>query len=173
MHHFHCKLLAVYCVAVSSVLLLFQSVTLFGDRQLQASPKISDRYRLLMAKNLANCEKSPDLILNLQQSGIYVNASVSSTNYNTTISAINSHQNSFTGILRNQQLQLSGKIDSSILCPINPTRLAGVYSANMRMQFRDNRRFTGQLIINNVSPNLLKFTAVPNYQSPLNSKTNE
>lgn len=153
MPHFTCKSLAVYGVAIILVLVLFKSVIVFGENHLQAPVKISDRYRLLLAKNLPNCQQSPELILNIQQSGIYVKASLWSAKTNT-------HKNSLTGVFKNQQLHLSGKIDSYLLCPTTLTPTPAVHSASIRMRLRDKNQFTGQLTINNVSPNL-KFTAIP------------
>ncbi|MBW4643422.1 MAG: hypothetical protein KME23_10600 [Goleter apudmare HA4340-LM2] len=161
MHDFNFKPLALYGVAISSVLLLFKTVTIYGENHLQAPPQISDRYHLLMSKNLPNCEKSQDLILNIQQSGIYVNAFLWSPNSNAKNHVINHHNNSLTGILRNQQLHVTGKIHRANLCKIHHPQDTSIHSATMRMQLTEKYIFTGQLTINSI-PSILKFTARPN-----------
>jgi hypothetical protein len=63
---------------------------------------------------LPNWEKSDNLTLNIQQSGIYLNISVLSANAN----AHTNEKHSLAGIFRNQQLNLCGKVGRSILCNI-------------------------------------------------------
>jgi hypothetical protein len=160
MNHFNFKSLAFYGVAIGSVLLLFKTVTAYGESNLKAPATISDRYRLTLAENLPNCENLKDLILNIQQSGIYVNASLLSAKSNVTNSANNQHKNSLSGILNHQQLNLSGKIDRSILCQIAPPQDTSAHSAIIQIQLKDPRSLTGQLTINGISQSL-GFTAVP------------
>ncbi|WP_017651189.1 hypothetical protein [Fortiea contorta] len=159
MNHFHYKSLAFYGVAISSVLLLFKVVTLYGEKHLQPAPTISDRYRLMLAENLPNCEKPTDLILNIQQSGIYINASLLPANSNIK-PATNHHQNSLTGILKHQQLNLSGHINTAILCQIIPTQNTLANSTTLQMQFQNPKTPTGQININGV-PQSLQFNAFP------------
>ncbi|MCC5609006.1 hypothetical protein LC612_20025 [Nostoc sp. CHAB 5834] len=59
---------------------------------------------------MPNCEKSDTLTLNIQQSGIYLNASVLPTNTN----GDTDEKHSLAGIFRNQQLNLSGKVGRAI-----------------------------------------------------------
>jgi hypothetical protein len=44
---------------------LFKAVTTYGESNLKAPAEISDRYRLMFADNLPNCEKLDDLMLNI------------------------------------------------------------------------------------------------------------
>ncbi|MBC6435921.1 hypothetical protein FM036_43120, partial [Nostoc sp. HG1] len=48
----------------------------YGENNLKAPPPINGLYRLTLSENLPNCEKSDTLTLKIQQSGIYLNASV-------------------------------------------------------------------------------------------------
>ena len=100
MKHVKWKSLAFYGLTIVAVLVLFKAVTIYGESNLKAAFEISDRYRLIFADNLSNCEKLDDLMLNIQQSGIYLNGSLLSALNNTDLTA--SHQKpSLTGILTN------------------------------------------------------------------------
>ncbi len=156
MNHFNFKSLAFYGVAISSVLLLFKVVTAYGENNLKAPPPVNGRYRLTLAENLPNCEKSDTLTLNVEQSGIYLNASVLPA-----IANVDTDEKlSLTGILKNQQLNLSGKVGRSILCNIPRPQNDPLNSVTIQMQLMDKANITGQLTIKGI-PQTLKFTAVP------------
>lgn len=76
MNHFNSKSLTFYAIATGSVLLLFKAVTLYGEKHLQASPIINGTYSLSLTNNVSECQQSQPLKLDIQQSGIYVNASL-------------------------------------------------------------------------------------------------
>ncbi|MEH2078767.1 MAG: hypothetical protein V7K89_01765 [Nostoc sp.] len=156
MNHFNFKSLIFYGVAIISVLLLFKTVSAYGENNLKALPPISGRYRLTLAENLPNCEKSDTLTLNIEQSGIYLNASVLPTN----AKADTDEKHSLAGIFRNQQLNLSGKVGRSILCNIPRPQNDPLNSVTIQMQLVDKAKMTGQLNVNGI-PQPLKFTAVP------------
>lgn len=71
MSHFNLKSLAFYGVAIGSVLVLFKGVTAYGESNLKAPNKIGGVYRL-EAQNLPECLQSQDLVVNIEQSGIYL-----------------------------------------------------------------------------------------------------
>ncbi|QFS47250.1 hypothetical protein GXM_04740 [Nostoc sphaeroides CCNUC1] len=54
MNHFNLKSLIFYGVAISSVLVLFKTVTVYGENNLKAPPAINGRYRLTLSENLPN-----------------------------------------------------------------------------------------------------------------------
>jgi hypothetical protein len=168
MNHFNFKSLAFYGVAIGSVLLLFKTVTVYGENNLKAPPVISDRYRLTLAENLPNCEKSDTLMLNIQQSGIYLNASVLPANPSADID----EKHSLTGLLKNQQLNLSGKLDRSILCNTPHSPNDPLNSVTIQMQLVDKRNITGQLNIKGI-PQTLKFTALPEKVEEKSQKSNK
>jgi len=170
MNHLNFKSLAFYGVAIGSVLLLFKTVTVYGESNLKAPPTIGDRYRLTLAENLPNCENLKDLILNIQQSGIYVNASLLPANSNAANSASNQHKHSLSGILNHQQLNLSGKIDRSIVCQIAPPQDTSDHSATIQIQLKDPKNITRQLNINGI-PQSLKFTALPQTEKEESQKS--
>ncbi len=168
MNHFNFKSLTFYGVAISSVLLLFKVVTAYGENNLQAPPAINGFYRLTLAENLPLCEKSDALILNLQQSGIYLNASLLPANTNADINV----KHSLTGMmLRNQQLNLSGTVDRSILCNISRLQNNQINSVTIQMQLVDRGKITGQLTISGILQNLA-FTATPQKAQEKSQKLN-
>jgi|GEM_PF-545168 hypothetical protein len=125
MSHFSLKSLAFYATAIGSVLLLFNRVTAYGESNLKPPKDINGRYRLEFAQNLPGCEKSDSFLLNIQQSGVYVNASVlamdtdhevSSKRTLPTLSGSLNSQESSQKI--SQKLNLQGKAPISALCNI-------------------------------------------------------
>ncbi|KYC41317.1 hypothetical protein WA1_21655 [Scytonema hofmannii PCC 7110] len=116
MHHFNLKSLVFYGTAISSVLLLFKVVTAYGESNLKAAPTLNSHYRLVLNDNLQICKQSNPVVLNIQQSGVYLNGSVQSANLNTKMSTANKTTSSLTGKLNHRQLSLSGKVPRAILC---------------------------------------------------------
>ncbi|WP_445635530.1 Lipoprotein [Nostoc sp. DSM 114161] len=167
MNHFNFKSFAFYGVAISSVLLLFKTVSAYGENNLKAPPKVSDRYRLTLAENLPNCEKSDTLTLNIEQSGIYLNASVLPADANADID----EKHSLMGILKNQQLNLSGKVNTSILCNIPQSQKDPLNSVTIQMQLVNTGSIPGQLTLSGI-PQTLKFTAVPEKVQEKSQKSN-
>jgi hypothetical protein len=151
MNHFNSKSLIFYGVAIGSVLLLFKIVTTYGEKNLQASAVLNSRYRINWTQNLPNCQQSEPLTLDIQQSGIYLNAFLVPTNATTD----KEKRLYLTGILKNQQLNLKGKIDQAILCDIAPPK-----SIQAQMQLVDQGHLQGQLIISSISQTL-EFNATP------------
>jgi hypothetical protein len=156
MNHFKFKSLAFYGVAISSVLLLFKTVSVYGENNLKAPLPVNGRYLLTLSENLPNCEKSDTLTLNIQQSGIYLNASVLPAN----AKADTDGKHSLAGIFKNQQLNLSGKVGRSILCNIPRPQNDPLNSVTIQMQLVDKGNMTGQLSVSGI-PQTRKFTAVP------------
>ncbi|MFN6572721.1 hypothetical protein [Dendronalium sp. ChiSLP03b] len=155
MNHFNFKSLAFYGVAIGSVLLLFKVVTAYGENNLKAPPTINGRYRLTLAENFPNCAKLAPLMLDIQQSGIYLNASLLPANAN----ADTEEQHSLTGIFKNQQSSLSGKVDRYILCHISDTQGDRNKLVTIQMQLVDRGKITGQLTVNGI-PQTIGLTAM-------------
>ncbi|MBD2295955.1 hypothetical protein H6G06_21370 [Anabaena sphaerica FACHB-251] len=166
MNNFNFKSLAISGVAITSVLILFKTVTAYGENHLRATSLIHNRYHLTLAKNLPNCEKVNSLVLNIQQSGIYLNASLLTVNANTDTKT----QLPLTGILKNQQLELSGKIDSSIFCQTPSVQNSQIQPITIQMSQLNNDNIPGQLKINNI-PTTLEFTALPQTEPKATTKS--
>jgi hypothetical protein len=73
---FHLQSVLFYSIALTSVVLLFRSVSLYGERHLQAPPDIDGRY--LSNESLPGCPTTSRFVLDIQQSGIYLNGSMRS-----------------------------------------------------------------------------------------------
>jgi hypothetical protein len=115
-NHFKLQSLVFYGVAISSVLLLFKVVTAYGETNLKAPAPIEGRYRLSLDQNLPNCLELSDLVLDIQQSGIYLNGSLLPADSNAQQTKSGKKRPSLTGKLSNQQLQLSGSVPISNIC---------------------------------------------------------
>ena len=111
------KSLSFYGVAIGSVLMLFKVVTAYGESNLKASPAIGDRYRLTVDPKFTQLRKPEGLMLNIQQSGVYINGYLSLANTNAKVSTATAPKPTLIGRLSNQKLNLSGKI-SKISCVI-------------------------------------------------------
>lgn len=105
--HFNLKTLSFYGIAIGSVVILFNVVSAYGEANIKAPPAINGNYRL-KTQNLPECVKTEDLILNLQQSGIYLNASLLPVNNNIHAQTIAEEKPSLHGNFQNNKLQLSG-----------------------------------------------------------------
>ncbi|WP_066377366.1 hypothetical protein [Anabaena sp. CA = ATCC 33047] len=151
MNNFHFKSLIFYALATGSVLILFNTVTVYGEDNLQAPPVINGSYRVILGKNSPKCQTSAPLRLNLHQSGIYFNASLSSAN----IKVDSPQQYSLKGIFKNQQLTLAGKLDQTILCDFAPP-----HKIQAQMQLVDTDRLQGKILVSTI-PQTLEFNATP------------
>lgn len=77
MSHFNAKTLSFYGVAISSVLLLFKTVSAYGETNLEAPPNINGTYQFIQTENLPDCLQEKQLNLNIEQSGIYLFGNIS------------------------------------------------------------------------------------------------
>lgn len=115
MKHFNLKSLGFYGVAIGAVVILFNVVSAYGESKLKAPPAIGGSYRL-NAQNLPGCLKADNLILSIQQSGIYLFASLLPADTNAKLTAIAEEKPSLTGQLSNQNLSLSGTVPALPKC---------------------------------------------------------
>ncbi|MBW4511210.1 MAG: hypothetical protein KME64_32545 [Scytonematopsis contorta HA4267-MV1] len=154
MSHFNAKSLTFYGVIISSVIVFFKVVSAYGESNLKAAVPIGGNYSLLLAEKLPDCEKTDKLRLNIQQSGIYLNASLSSD----TVSATTLTQLPLTGIFSDKQVNLSGQVPKSIICNTSQKGSNISYPITIQMQLVDKANSTGNLILNNPSK-AIKITA--------------
>ncbi len=167
MPKFHFKSLAFYAIAISSVLLLFKIVTNYGENNLKAPVAISGRYRLTKLENLPNCQKPDSLILNIQQSGMFLNGSLLSATNAEELSPTSENNLSLVGKLNNQQFRLSGKVRKTVFCS-NPTSQTPVKKQSQSDDFDlfilqasliSQSGFVGTITSNEVSKSI-KFNAI-------------
>jgi hypothetical protein len=121
MSHFSAKTLSFYGIAISSVLLLFKTVSAYGETKLNAPPHIDGSYQFLQTDNLPACLQDQQLKLNVEQSGVYLfgNLEVSSPGnilgvYNNRAVQPKSNQGEvveipFSGNFKDNQIIMSGK----------------------------------------------------------------
>jgi hypothetical protein len=105
MSHFNLKSIAFYGIAISSVVVLFRIVSTYGEANLKAPPSIGGSYQI-NAQNLPECLKSDALVLNIKQSGIYLNGSLLPAKTDVQTATIAEEKPSLNGRLDNQQLSL-------------------------------------------------------------------
>jgi hypothetical protein len=72
MSHFNVKTLSFYGIAIGSVLILFKTVSAYGETKLKAPLHIDGSYQFTQAENLPACLQGQQLKLNVDQSGIYL-----------------------------------------------------------------------------------------------------
>ncbi|MEB3177492.1 MAG: hypothetical protein VKL59_00375 [Nostocaceae cyanobacterium] len=156
MHNFNFKSLAFYAVAIGSVLLLFKAITTYGEKHLKAPGALSDRYRLALSESLPDCPKSDALMLNIQQSGVYLNASLLPATSNSEILSTIENNPPLTGKLSNERLNLSGEVSSDVLCN-NPLTTAqanpgsqkhSLNSVKINMKLAQGGTHQGEIIVN-------------------------
>jgi hypothetical protein len=107
MNQFSWKSLSFYGVTIAFVVGLFSFTTAYGETYLKAPVRIDGRYRL-SAQNLPGCLKGEALILDLQQSGVYVHGVLIETAPQTKPIAPSKIKPSLSGFWRAEQLTVSG-----------------------------------------------------------------
>ena len=161
-NHFKIQSLMFYGIAIGSVLILFKVVSAYGETNLKAPTSIDGFYRLTLAQNLPNCPNSSNLILDIQQSGIYLNGSLLPASSNTQQARSGEKSPSLTGKISNQQLNLAGTVPISTFCN-NRSQQVSIQS------LVQGENLVGKLSVNKI-PREFKFTAkrlppVPENQS--------
>ncbi|XGV99401.1 MAG: hypothetical protein ACAF41_10750 [Leptolyngbya sp. BL-A-14] len=111
-NHFNLKSLSFYGGAIAVVVALFSVVTAYGEANLKAAQKIDGRYQI-PAQALPGCLKSEQLILLVQQSGIYLTGSLLASETAEALEKRATERPSMTGNWENQRLTLQG--DASYL----------------------------------------------------------
>ncbi len=114
--HFNVKSLSFYAIAIGSVLLLFNVVTAYGENNLKAPQTIGGRYRLTFNNPLPGCSQIAPLMLQLDQSGTYVNAAILEPVAEGQSSMSAEEKPTLTGLFNNQQIRLDGGVAKSVLC---------------------------------------------------------
>jgi hypothetical protein len=158
MSHFNLKSLAFYGLAIGSVVLLFKGVSSYGETKLKAPPKIEGRYRI-EAQNLPGCLKSDALVLNIQQSGIYLFGSLLPASLKGQQVTIAEEKPSLTGLFKPQQLSLEGSAAELPSCnnSAKPTTSESANLVKIEGQVID-ATFNGKITHSSL-PEAVEFTA--------------
>lgn len=172
--------LAFYVIAISSALVIFktfQNITVYGESKLKAPQSINGDYELQLAEQLPNCQKPNSLVLNIQQSGIFLNSSLFPklpAAANSKLSTTNENNSSLNGKLNQQKFSRSGKISPTIICnfpdsktSVTPTQIKSHRNSSTIITITANLNsqggFSGQiygLIDSNNEPKPIKFNAI-------------
>lgn len=155
MNDFNLKFFTISGMAIATALVLFKTVTAYGENHLRATPLINTNYHLQLNQDLPNCQKPNILVLNIQQSGIYINGSISPIKN----SAETKNPFHITGKLNNQKLTLSGNINTAIFCQNSQLQKSQIQPITIQMSPLTQESIPGQIIINNISQTI-DFTAL-------------
>lgn len=157
--HFKFRSLAFYGVAIGFVLLLFRVVTAYGEANLKAPPSVDARYRLSYSPK-PNCPKPNALVLNVAQSGIYLNGSLLPVDIDAQQAKASEKKPSLTGQLNNQQLNLTGTVPSSTLCNnlASPAEAHSASRVSIQSQV-EGANLKGQITVSGI-PEAVEFTAL-------------
>lgn len=160
MSHFNLKSLVFYGVAIGSVVVLFKVVTAYGETRLKAPPPIGGTYRI-STQNLPGCLQSNALVLDIQQSGIYLFGSLLPATINAKTATIAGEKPSLAGSFQNQQLYLEGSIPWIHNCNASVKQANGAAASNsVRIQgVVKGETLVGQMTLNSTPP-AVDFTAL-------------
>jgi hypothetical protein len=131
MNVFSTKSIGLYALAIGSAILFFNFVTNYGEANLKPPISVAGDY-IITDRNLPDCLQRKKLLFKIQQSGIYLNANltiiddldsigVQKIKQTSAMIANKDSQLTFSGRLRDRQLDLSGSLPKTI-CPI-PSQL--------------------------------------------------
>jgi hypothetical protein len=113
MNVFSVKSIGLYSLAIGSAIVFFNFVTSYGEANIKAPIAIAGNY-LITAQKLPDCLQGKQLLLKLQQSGIYLNASL--INQPKESIANKDISPTFSGRLHARELDLVGLLPTAI-CP--------------------------------------------------------
>ena len=152
MSHFSLKSLAFYAVAIGSVVLLFKAVTTYG-KTMKAPPSIDGSYRITTQK-LPGCLNSENLLLIIQQSGVYLNGYLVSVQTKKQLAISLEAKPSLTGRWNNQNeaqpLNLTGSLNQIKKCQNQSVSIRGLING---------RTLKGQIKLETI-PQIVGFTAI-------------
>jgi hypothetical protein len=160
MNHFSTRSIALYILAIGSAVGFFQIVTAYGEANIKAPIAVTGDY-LISAPSLAGCLQQKQLLLRLQQSGIYLNASLASDRSDLT------SRPTLSGRLSASKLDLSGNVPLTICSLPSQLRLTG----SIANRTGTNPQVQGQLWLTSPDrpPTPVDFSA--NVQRPTSQST--
>jgi hypothetical protein len=158
------KSIALYGVAIASVVILFKVVTSYGEANLQARPNINGKY-LMLGTKLPQCFQEKPVVLTIQQSGVYLNANLSNVETKTTSSL--KEQLPLKGKWQTENLELLGFIPARQICEkLSPTFsnnqqvLVSIKAKFLNNKSEQSNQINGQVTIDKLGNNL-DFTTQP------------
>ncbi|MFB2770915.1 hypothetical protein ACE1AT_16720 [Pelatocladus sp. BLCC-F211] len=152
---------------------MFKTVTTYGENNLKAPLSLKENYSLIFGEKLPDCNQPDTVILNIHQSGVYLNGLFVPANLNSQqISTIKEHP-TLTGRYKNQNISLSGQIPNYLLCKnTDAVDKKAQRIVNLQMQIEKQDNLTGQISISGINK-AIKVSAVPqkNQENPANSSS--
>ncbi len=149
MSHFNFKSLVFYGITIVLVVALFDIVTAYGEKNLKAPAAIDGSYPLSFAEVPA-CLKSNPLVLTIQQSGTYLNASLLPTNTNSKPASAAAKKPSLTGQMKNQQVSITGPAPAKICNSAAPPSRISI-QGQVEIQGREGKSLKGTLSLLNAA----------------------
>lgn len=110
-----------YVGAIGGVFTLFQLVALYGERHLQAPPDLNGRY---LSASPPGCPNNSQLVLTLQQSGIYLNGFLTLEESAAVRAESVEEKPSLHGLWRKEEMLLTGQTTALQPCAIPATAVA-------------------------------------------------
>ena len=143
--HFNVKSLTFYAIAIGSVLLLFNVVTAYGENNLQAPQTIGGRYRLTLSNSLPGCSQIAPLMLQLDQSGTYLNAAILKPLAEGQSSMSAEQKLTLTGLFNDRQINLDGGVAKSVLCGFSQESGDSAIAITSKL---DGKNLVGEIAVN-------------------------
>ncbi len=149
---FNLKSLAFYAGSIGLVVALFSFTTAYGEANLKAPNKLEGRYRIA-AQSLPGCLKTDNLILTIQQSGVYLSGSLLNAGETSKTLTASKKKSSLTGLLDRDQFTLSGvpsHVDECLKTPQIPQVLIhsmvteGAIQGKIRLEPGAEANFVGK-----------------------------
>jgi hypothetical protein len=129
---FSIKSIGLYSLAIGSSIVFFQLITSYGEAHLQAPPAVAGVYTIADPQNLPDCLHQSQLALDLQQSGMYLTAHLTTDSPNPPNP--NANRPTLSGRFHDRQLQLDGLVPTKI-CP-QLSIITGTIAPDRRLQGR-------------------------------------
>ena len=123
------KFLIFYGVTICSVVGLFQVVTAYGETNIKAPPPIEGMYKI-SATSLAQCLNTDTLILEIQQSGVYLNGLLLPESKDVPPEIAGNEKPSLLGNFENLKVNLSGNIAQLKPCNVSQVRIDAIWQDN-------------------------------------------
>ena len=123
---FSVKSIGLYGLAIGGAVVFFQLVTSYGEANLKAPTAVTGNY-LITLKNLTGCLKQKSLLMNLKQSGIYLNASLTAIEESDSAKVLETIERLQLTNNRNVPPTLSGRL--LVASPNQKFSLSGLFPA--------------------------------------------
>ncbi len=110
------KHILFYTFSITGVVVLFNFITAYAQTNLKVSPKLSGTYEI-EAKSLSDCLKDQNLILKIQQSGLYLNALLVANSPEVVNVLSGDEELPLVGHFKDSEVTLKGKVVTLKECP--------------------------------------------------------